>query len=236
MTRIFRLFPLVCLLALATPALAQPSFNCGGNLNRSERAICSSDRLSALDRRMVGMYRNLFRSLNEARQRRLRATQLTWLEWRNTCAGGAACLERRYLERITDFGGSVGGLSAGSSGAAAAGPDDVVETRIRDGVFETVYGDGRIVWVSAGESDGGTIFPDGTESNWSAIQVPGNPPPPLPPGLTEWGGTLEERLLAVIDGYLAPADQAPYRDIYADEPFAERMLSHIGAIQHLAQE
>lgn len=223
----------ILFLLFAIPAVAQPSFRCSGQLNATERAICDSPTVSALDRRMAALFRERFASLNAPRQRRLRTEQLTWLDWRNTCGRSERCLQTRYQQRIADF---MPGLVPVPIGTPPPGPDDVVERRVRNGRMETVYGDGRIVWQSISGGSFGTDYPNGTVDMATAIQIPGAPVPPLPANMSEWGGTVENDLLTIIDQLLPPPDRLPYRDLFSHEPYPERMLSHLSVIQHLTGE
>lgn len=218
-------------LAFPTMLVAQPSFRCSGQLNATERAICDSAGLSALDRQMASAFRNRFRALNEPRQQRLRQEQLLWLRWRNSCGRDARCLERRYNERITDF--DPDSIAIVPAQPVPAGPNDVVERRLRDGRFETVYGDGRINWSAVDGTGSGTIFPDGTQTIASPIQIPGAPIPPLPANMSDWGELVESDLLSIVDVLLAPQDRSGYRDLFAHEAYPERMLSHLQVIRHL---
>ncbi len=90
--------------ALAGPALATgPSFSCGGKLTSTERTICKSAVLSDLDRTMARFY-YATRDISSSHGRReLRSVQRVWLQWRDTCGGNSACLERRYKQRIIDL-------------------------------------------------------------------------------------------------------------------------------------
>jgi uncharacterized protein len=77
-----------------------PSFNCQGSLADVERTICSSERLSALDRRMSGLYASVS---NRIRPRSdvpfLVADQKRWLAKRDGC-WTRFCIAGVYRQRI----------------------------------------------------------------------------------------------------------------------------------------
>lgn len=244
MAHVLRLFSVLFVLSLAMPVAAQPSFRCNGDLSRNERAICGSQQLAKLDKQMADAYRDRYRALNAAQQRRLRARQATWLTWRDTCAGGQKCLTRRYQERLRDLnpngGGAVASVAVSGQLAATqgakppkAGANDIVDRRVRDGRVEVLYGDGRIVWRDPVTGDSGTIFPDNSEVTTAKIQVQSDPVPPLPAGFAEWASQLEASQYFVIDQLLPEGDRAGYRDMVTDQEFTDRVFSHMTVIGHL---
>lgn len=208
---------------------AQPSFRCNGELNRSERAICASRDVSALDRRMAAIFRDKFRSLGGQAQRRLRGEQSAWLAWRNSCGSDTACLYKRYVQRISDLQPGSGAPSS----SAALPADLVVDRRIRNNRFEVEYGDGRVEWKALTGSAQGTVHPDGTSTQAVPYQVEVDPLPPFSGATAAWGQRVEADLLTAIDRMLPEADRGPYRELFAAEPYSKRMLSHLRVIIHM---
>lgn len=80
-----------------------PSFDCRRAGSASERAICASTFLPALDRRVASAYgearRALGGTLGEWLEERLRADQRAWLRRRDRCEADVACLARELRGR-----------------------------------------------------------------------------------------------------------------------------------------
>jgi uncharacterized protein len=88
------------MMAAATPAAAQ-SFDCSGASLSSEKAICSNDRLGALDERMERLYASLMQSFDHDDQREgLRAYQIRFLAARDRCGRNVSCIKGAYLDQI----------------------------------------------------------------------------------------------------------------------------------------
>jgi hypothetical protein len=81
---------------------SSPSFNCGAARTRSERMVCSSDRLAALDRAMASRY---FASLGQAdgeTRARLRQTRDRFLAYRERC-DSEGCVAGAYRDRMDEI-------------------------------------------------------------------------------------------------------------------------------------
>ena len=85
----------------ARPASSQ-EFDCGNAEFASERTICGSDRLSALDERMSQLYRDL-KAASASRYQRddLKAYQRQFLEARDACGRDTECINGAYLDQIS---------------------------------------------------------------------------------------------------------------------------------------
>jgi uncharacterized protein len=95
------------LLALAAmagsvrPAAAQ-EFDCRNAEFASERTICGSDRLSALDERMSALYADLKAAYGNRYQRNdLKAYQRQFLDARDSCGRDIECIKGAYLDQIS---------------------------------------------------------------------------------------------------------------------------------------
>jgi uncharacterized protein YecT (DUF1311 family) len=72
---------------LASPVVAQPSFDCKGHLSPAETKICSSDELSQLDRALSEKFAELAKRLTGDEKRRLIARQQRWVPQRDVDCG-----------------------------------------------------------------------------------------------------------------------------------------------------
>lgn len=84
-------------------ASADPSFECGGALTPSERAICDAPILGDLDRVMANLYETARGDRPNTSRKALQREQALWLRWRDTCGDAVNCLRRRYEQRIIDL-------------------------------------------------------------------------------------------------------------------------------------
>lgn len=82
-----------------------PSFDCARASIAAEHAICASVRLADLDRQLGDVYGGVRARLSRAAFDRVRAEQRGWISQRDGCGADAACLERRYAERIARLRG-----------------------------------------------------------------------------------------------------------------------------------
>lgn len=80
---------------------AKPSYDCGARLNPTERTICDSGVLAALDLKLNVAYKTA-RAANST----VKSTQRSWLKSRNSCGRNAQCIETRYRERIAVLEGN----------------------------------------------------------------------------------------------------------------------------------
>ena len=88
--------------AVALPgSAAAQDFNCRAASSASEKAICTSQRLSQLDERMSHLYARLWNALadNDAREG-LRDYQLNFLSARDACGRNETCIRGAYLDQI----------------------------------------------------------------------------------------------------------------------------------------
>lgn len=102
------LFGLGAAAALATalsfsPPASAASFSCmdDDNLNSTERRICETPALGALDERLDSWYRRaLVRAGYFDQTGELKAEQKAWLASRDACGASRWCIRRHYRERI----------------------------------------------------------------------------------------------------------------------------------------
>ena len=91
-----------------------PSFDCDKASTPTEYAICASDDLSALDRKLSAAYKAVKGGLEKGSKAAmtLGPEQRQWNKERSsTCGGDVACLSRMYRERILAVDWEVGGIS-----------------------------------------------------------------------------------------------------------------------------
>jgi uncharacterized protein len=81
---------------------ARPSFNCGSARSRSERLICSSDRLAAKDRAMSSLFFSALNDANPRTRRELERTRNRFLNYRERCSS-EACISEAYDGRIQEI-------------------------------------------------------------------------------------------------------------------------------------
>lgn len=77
----------------------QPSFSCGAARKPTERTICASPDLAAMDREVADLYTKARAAANPAQREALRADQTRWIGNRNACRANATCIETRMKER-----------------------------------------------------------------------------------------------------------------------------------------
>lgn len=95
------LLALAAMAGAARPAAAQ-EFDCRNAELASERMICGSDRLAALDERMNGLYADLKAAYGRRYQRDdLKAYQRQFLDARDSCGRDAECITGAYLDQIS---------------------------------------------------------------------------------------------------------------------------------------
>lgn len=83
-------------------AAARPSFNCRYARSRVERLICEDGDLAARDRRMAALYYRTNGSSDAVVRRRLSASRLRFLAYRDRCPN-AACVAAAYEDRIDEI-------------------------------------------------------------------------------------------------------------------------------------
>lgn len=84
-----------------TPAAAQ-EFDCRKTDYASERTICRSGKLSALDERMSSLYSELMETYDRKGQREdLRSYQRHFLDARDNCGRDTDCIKGAYLDQIS---------------------------------------------------------------------------------------------------------------------------------------
>jgi uncharacterized protein len=95
------LLALVALAGAVRPAAAQ-EFDCRKADVASERMICGSDKLSALDERMNSLYADLKEAYGRGYRREdLKAYQRQFLDARDSCGRDAECIKGAYLDQIS---------------------------------------------------------------------------------------------------------------------------------------
>ena len=102
--------------AASAGAPAGPSFSCARAANATERAICASPALSALDRAVE----QAFASANTragSGAANLRQEQTAWLKSRNACGANPSCIRERYEERGRNLAAAAL-LTGGAPGAS----------------------------------------------------------------------------------------------------------------------
>jgi len=81
---------------------SRPSFSCGSARSRSERLICSSDRLAAKDRAMSSLFFSALNDANPRTRRELERTRNRFLNYRERCSS-EACISEAYDGRIQEI-------------------------------------------------------------------------------------------------------------------------------------
>lgn len=85
-----------------TRTAASPSFNCARGRSRSERMVCSSGSLAALDRRMSSQFYSALAEGDAGTRRSLRSSRDSFLARREAC-GDEACVASVYQERMAEI-------------------------------------------------------------------------------------------------------------------------------------
>ena len=102
----------------------EPSFDCGKATTWAERAICTSETLSAFDREIASLYRDARARASTAGADRLKIQQRSWIGQREQCKGKAdptGCLLTVYQQRRTELTAAVAGeASEGAAGDTSA--------------------------------------------------------------------------------------------------------------------
>ena len=86
----------------ARTSSARPSFNCANARTRGEVAVCRSDRLATLDRRMAGEFTGAMRQATPEQRALLQRTRGTFLAYRDRCTSDA-CIAGAYNDRIREI-------------------------------------------------------------------------------------------------------------------------------------
>jgi uncharacterized protein len=89
-----------------------PSFDCRGDTNAIERAICGDAGLSARDRQLSETYYRLADTLSQAERFALRDQQRDWIRRRNACTQSGSqpqCIAQAYDLRIAQLQATAGG-------------------------------------------------------------------------------------------------------------------------------
>lgn len=96
---------LLLLVALITPLSQQSfaaSFDCKKATFSTEKLICSSTELGAMDSEMASLYREIAHASMPLEARKLRANQKNWLKERNQCSN-KDCLKKSLQDRISSL-------------------------------------------------------------------------------------------------------------------------------------
>lgn len=97
---------LLSAVVLGGPPSAAASINCGRAVKPSEKAICASPSLKALDAQMSSSYAKLMKALGPTAQAdSIRFEQTWWIGQRNNCGAKVACLRNAYQTRIGELEG-----------------------------------------------------------------------------------------------------------------------------------
>jgi len=89
-------------LAMQSGGANAQEFDCRRAATASERAICRSDMLAALDEKMSGLYAELKQSYERRGQRdQLQRYQRQFLAARDDCARDTECIKGAYLDQIS---------------------------------------------------------------------------------------------------------------------------------------
>lgn len=83
-------------------ATARPSFNCANARTRGEIAVCRSERLATLDRRMAAEFVGALRQATPAQRALLQRTRDSFLGYRDRCRSDA-CIAGAYQDRIREI-------------------------------------------------------------------------------------------------------------------------------------
>lgn len=86
----------------AAAASSPPSFNCRSARSRSERMVCASDRLAALDRAMSSLFYSTMSDADGAARADLRRSRDRFLAWRDRCAD-ERCVAQAYDDRMAEI-------------------------------------------------------------------------------------------------------------------------------------
>lgn len=81
---------------------ARPSFNCANARTRGEIAVCGSDRLATLDRRMAAEFVGALNSASSEQRALLQRTRGSFLAYRDRCTS-EACMAGAYQDRIREI-------------------------------------------------------------------------------------------------------------------------------------
>lgn len=84
------------------PAQARPSFNCRYASTRTERMVCSDERLAARDRSMASLYYSAVANADPETRRVLRRSRNQFLARRESC-DGPDCVAASYEDRIDEI-------------------------------------------------------------------------------------------------------------------------------------
>ena len=91
---------LLACLAPGTPATAEPSFGCSGDLSRVEVVICTTESLALLDQRLTAVYKRRYDALSGSARSALAREQKEWIRRRDDCSLDKVCLREAYDGRI----------------------------------------------------------------------------------------------------------------------------------------
>lgn len=103
MFRFSAVFVSLLALAAATPSASAASFSCYGNVTDTEQAICDNPQLSRLDSQMAAAYFRQLRVIPVMWRPSYRASQIQWLDYRNSCGANVGCLANAYTTQIDDL-------------------------------------------------------------------------------------------------------------------------------------
>jgi uncharacterized protein YecT (DUF1311 family) len=90
------------------PAQARPSFNCRYAKTRTERMVCSDERLAARDREMASLYYEALAVGDRRTRALLRGTRDSFLAYRERCRT-STCVAQAYEDRVDEIDRIMGG-------------------------------------------------------------------------------------------------------------------------------
>lgn len=100
-TRISIIVSLVVIVLVWKPGLDSATFDCAKATTKIEKQICADAKLSALDEKLNGVYRNVL--AQSAIPQKTKNQQREWIKnFRDVCKD-AVCLEQAYTSRISDL-------------------------------------------------------------------------------------------------------------------------------------
>lgn len=79
------------------------SYDCSGELNASEKAICNNEELSALDELMAISYQKASEVVGWMTAKELKQSQKNWIFTRNQCESDISCIYSKYTKRLRNI-------------------------------------------------------------------------------------------------------------------------------------
>lgn len=242
---------LVLLSLTASLADARPSFRCDGRLNQTERTICADDRLGALDRRMVAVYRDVVSGLSRSRREDLGRDQRSWRARRDSCRRDRRCITAAYESRIdrlvriarSRVGSGISGSGSSNpppsnagSGASGSSSTSVSARVLPDGTFERTLADGR----KFQRLPNGSIQYVNTDGSITKLQMSVGAqapiPPAFPPEFDNWSDRIGEDLLTILGNILSDSEYQSYLETEKDRSGPSLISWRLDSVEFLTNE